>query len=878
MDLDVYVEPMPLPVEASAKMPSKRPTLKVEESDPTLKDLAHTSKPKSKRERSDRGGSKGGGGTQGQSIEAASAPASADDTVPQQLDETGEEELIEGGEMNESGITVKNRSIRVKVGTAPLVIREGEDLNSPIIGQLHSGQMVTVIRETVSAGKVRAMVALQSISRLPEAPTGKLLAMRDASTDSLYGGSNRASPTGSPTAAQSSQPMFESAVATSSTLDNAPIGYEQFGVEMSHEEISATVATQGVDALAGSIGWVTLVKGGKKLVTSRVRQSAGSRQQHQQQWTRRMANEKQSQRSLVAASGGGEKVNKDAAVKKIVEGVSLEISSDPTGIGFAFGGIHPGTLHARGNLFEAHNVSYSIGLVGQYLLHVRLRQQAAALPGSPFCLTVKPGKAHALSTTLPRSSIAGTVGMGAEMGCGLTLYTADIMGNACIEGGADVTGECVGSSAHVETTVVDNGDGTYSIHWNSNMSGTFSAAIKIFDQHVVGSPATFKLKSTTPDFSKSELSGSGLSSAVAGIPNHFRVKFFDQFTNSALPGSMSNFGLALLKSGEKNKEAKVHEHTIQLVDEETGEYEFTYTAAKDGTFDLHVWSEDLATGKSERIPFPNSPFHCIVAAGPASPQKSYVEGFTKESRAVDKHGKALQQETNSIIAGDAVVIKPQICDDLGNAAALPEGSLDVNIVFPDGTSHDLGTSSLKFTMQSKGGITVYDIRHDAIHAGEHEMHVSLHGKPITGSPVVFRIETANAEVKMCKLTPPAEPTLYSSSTYAIILKTFDRFGNPMIIGGLPVSARLQLIKSGVHDLTTLMPNNNTVDIVDNHDGTYCVNVSLIKIAASVKVSPSRTFRVILRDTPWLCYATHDPLHLCISGHCQHGQEHSRSGW
>ena len=54
-------------------------------------------------------------------------------------------------------------------------------------------------------------------------------------------------------------------------------------------------------------------------------------------------------------------------------------------------------------------------------------------------------------------------------------------------------------------------------------------------------------------------------------------------------------------------------------------------------------------------------------------------------------------------------------------------------------------------------------------------------------------------------------------------------------GGLAVSTRLQLIKSGVHDLTTLMPNNNTVDIEDLSDGSYLVKVTLIKITATVKV-------------------------------------------
>ena len=283
----------------------------------------------------------------------------------------------------------------------------------------------------------------------------------------------------------------------------------------------------------------------------------------------------------------------------------------------------------------------------------------------------------------------------------------------------------------------------------------------------------------------------------------------------------------------------MHEHVMSMISEEEGEFDVEFTATKDGTFDLHVWSEDPdpRAVKNERVPFPGSPFHCVVQAGAASPTMSFVDGWSKESRAVDKHGKAVQQETASIIAGDSVVLRPQICDDLGNAAALPEGALGVKLCLPDGTEHDLDSHShlVKFTTQSRGGITTYDVRHDATHAGDHLVHILLHGTPIKGSPVGFSVETAVAEVKMCRLTPPPEATLYSSNTYTVVLKTYDRFGNAMERGGLPVSCRLQLIKTGVHDLTTLMPNNNTVEIEDNEDGTYNVNVQLIKIAATVKV-------------------------------------------
>ena len=442
--------------------------------------------------------------------------------------------------------------------------------------------------------------------------------------------------------------------------------------------------------------------------------------------------------------------------------------------------------------------------------------------------------------------------MGSDAGCGLLIHTADVMGNACDSGGASVTCDAFGTSAEVRANVEDNGDGTYQLSWNSNASGVFKVAIKINNEHVVGSPTQIRLISTEPELGRSELSGAGLTNAVAGIVTTFTITFFDQFGNAATPRDDFKFGLALLKAGEKNKEAKEHDDfSMRCVEPSKGRYEVSYTPTKDGAFDLHVWVEEPppraggggggggetdGKAKAERTPFPNSPFHCVVAAGAASPRMSFVDGWSKESRAVDKHGKALQQDTNLIIAGDTVVLKPQICDELGNLAALPEGALAVSIVYPDGSGADMATSSaIKFTTASKGGISSYDLRHEATHAGAHLVHVLLHGTPVRGSPVAFDVHESVAEVKMCQLTPPSEFPLYSSSTYGIVLKTFDRFGNPMSHGGLPVSTRLQLIKSGVHDLTTLMPNNHTVEVVDRGDGSYLINVTLIKIAATVKV-------------------------------------------
>ena len=52
---------------------------------------------------------------------------------------------------------------------------------------------------------------------------------------------------------------------------------------------------------------------------------------------------------------------------------SNDLDSDPKGIGFAYGGVFPGRLHAKGKVVDEHKVQFSVGVCGSYLLHVHLR-------------------------------------------------------------------------------------------------------------------------------------------------------------------------------------------------------------------------------------------------------------------------------------------------------------------------------------------------------------------------------------------------------------------------------------------------------------------------------------------------------------------------
>ena len=319
--------------------------------------------------------------------------------------------------------------------------------------------------------------------------------------------------------------------------------------------------------------------------------------------------------------------------------VELEKAADSSGIGFAFGGVNPGTLHARGKIFETHQVSYSIGRVGTYLLHVRLRQASASLPGSPFRLVVEPNVAHAAASRLlmpPSGRIEGLVGKSKESGCGATVVTYDIMGNRSITGGAVVTSAITdklnGTHQKLDCEVTDNGDGTYALHWSSDASGTYDVTVKIADDHVLGSPVSIRLTSVTPMLAKTLISGACIEqrSVVAGLPSRFELTFADMYDNPAVPGPRFKFGLALVQ-GRSFKDIESHPFAMKCIDELSCTYEVVFTAKKEGAFDLHVWADDLASTtkneKVERVALAGSPFPCVVTAGAASPGTSFVDGW-----------------------------------------------------------------------------------------------------------------------------------------------------------------------------------------------------------------------------------------------------------
>jgi len=371
-------------------------------------------------------------------------------------------------------------------------------------------------------------------------------------------------------------------------------------------------------------------------VTKRLRLEPEAKLQYQQQWSRRLVSERHAVAEARLASGYDEmdKKSQGAGENEYIRSLAQELASAKDGANsaaFAYGGLHPGTLHSHGLLPELHKVFYSVGIAGQYLLHVRLRKQAVALPGSPFFLTIKPGAPHALNIKLPAGGLSGEVGGR----CSLLLATADKVGNTCVEGGGKLQCLCTSTplkgdvdTSPVECVVTDNGDGTYKIVWNASITGTFKTSVTVDGRHVVNSPAKIRFFSMLPDLTKTLSKGDGLLQVVKNEMGTFRITLRDEYGNPTAKSDavqdIFNVGMCLAKSdvpaSEVLKKGMRDDFDGEWIADEGGDpaywhYQVSYRASDSGNYALHVWMEEGSLGPNgERANLPGSPFTVSVRA------------------------------------------------------------------------------------------------------------------------------------------------------------------------------------------------------------------------------------------------------------------------
>ena len=504
---------------------------------------------------------------------------------------------------------------------------------------------------------------------------------------------------------------------------------------------------------------------------------APTRQRHLQLWaSRQQADKLLAKVKAAKAEAGAAGASKKGMEPRAPTSFAHEMNMNREG--FAFGGLDPGTLHAHGKLVKVHAVHYSIGLAGRYKLHVGLRQQMQPLPGSPFQLLVEPGSAYAASSRLPAESLPLSGVASEELQHGLTFQTSDMLGNLCVHGGADISVKLgkMGNDRDskeadsVELNVVDNGDGSYQLKWKCARAGTYPVDVLISGAHVGGSPTELHVGSAEPAVEQMTVSGLGMSKAIAGIDAALHISVADRFGNRFEPGGSQSFpysfGLILnpnvgstgaMDKADKKKQAKIQEKDpgaggrLRVEDEKKAAslpfegrwnglaYEISYVAKEAGPMDLHVWAatrketpqrtdskdtkDDAAksemaaaaaaaasTTSEQRVPLPGSPFTVHVSEGNASAVGSSVGEAEAGKQGV------------GFVAGENVIMRPQVRDSFGNASNPPEGALSAEQIMPITAGH-VDTYVELAPPKLKGGLGSYEVVVEPTRAGVHNVHI-----------------------------------------------------------------------------------------------------------------------------------------------------------
>ena len=573
----------------------------------------------------------------------------------------------------------------------------------------------------------------------------------------------------------------------------------------------------------------------------------------------------------------------EAAVAAAGPSFAHELADDRRGIAFAYGGVYPGTLHAHGELVKVHQVQYSIGAVGKYLLHVGLRQKAAALPGSPFRIEVKPGPAHAPSTSLPADAlplqcVVGTTGT-------LLMRLCDNVGNLCVEGGAPLKVSV--STTSIRVKVEDKEDGTYLVTWRGTVAGDFLMTALINGVHIRRSPCPLAMLPAAPDIAKSELAPEvvedGRAIAVAGSAAKLEVRLRDAFGNATPPTATMGLGLVLvaMPSNDKSKssEKKSADHGEEggkkpskmtaaeranlvrtmpsLPFEGTWDmstFALSYTPKEAGDFELHVWCDP--DGSGNRLFLPGCPHPLHVNAGPASASGSYIKDAASFAQ---------------VVAGERLVLRVQARDEYGNSSALtsPDEELSAHLVTPSSDEVPLNLKALTSSTSTesnkgsgqgggaqgggggdggnnnnnnnnqrekkkdlaRGGTMFFALGSYEVVSpaeltakGAHTAIIQLHGSPIIGSPLQFDVKPGPAVAARSTLSLSKEAVAHTP--IEVVLQLVDKYGNNVERGEVRVDAKAFGPKASECQVVDCETGQYTLTFTASVPGDYKVQVRL----------------------------------------------------
>ncbi|KAK3272459.1 hypothetical protein CYMTET_19249 [Cymbomonas tetramitiformis] len=363
-----------------------------------------------------------------------------------------------------------------------------------------------------------------------------------------------------------------------------------------------------------------------------------------------------------------------------------------------------------------YDLSFYPEVAGLYRLAITCRGEP--LQGSPYEVIVRKDETVAARCKAVGIGLAlGTVGEPNTF----TLQAIDGKGSTRTTGGDyfKVEARSLWATEEAPLTighVTDHFNGTYTVSWETEISGQHSIEITLYGEHVDESPYTCTISAGAIDGSKSECYGEGLRRAAAGTSSNFTIVARDKFGNQReAAGDANNIKVFLLDPGRPNWTGLAGRVDITSDGECLGSYIPTHA----GSYEVGVFVHGTHVK--------GSPFPCKVAPGGMDVVASKLYGPGLDHVELGRPSK--------------IFIEP--CDSYGNAVSsrLGEG-LVIAVQGPQGPVEVVPLPEEP---------EVFGVAYVATAPGAYTVSACFNGVHIKRSPCVVMASTAAAVAELCEV-------------------------------------------------------------------------------------------------------------------------------
>jgi hypothetical protein len=191
-----------------------------------------------------------------------------------------------------------------------------------------------------------------------------------------------------------------------------------------------------------------------------------------------------------------------------------------------------------------------------------------------------------------------------------TVQTKDRFGNLISYGGANVAATVSQGSNTISPTVTDNADGTYTVKYSVQVSGTWVVSVYVETIPIQASPFNAVMHAGPADALKSLGYGPGLEQAEAGTPGTFTVEARDQYGNKVVSGGSTVTATITLGA--------TLPVVVPVIDNGDGTYTASYTVTVSATWVVRAYIGGILVK--------DAPFNVPVAAAHADPSHSEASG------------------------------------------------------------------------------------------------------------------------------------------------------------------------------------------------------------------------------------------------------------